>query len=510
MVLTFLIIFHPFPLQVAKLNNFYVTHNFLSFFFNHAVIYANFANEKKSLLTMASDQALSLEQKTVMRLSQQQLRFTKLLEYTAPELEEAIDRELEENPALEVDEDQPLAQEEIPRFRAYSQNTQQEDQNYDFSPADTGETLLDALLRQLTERSIDDITRTTARYIIGNIDSNGYLRRPLQGIINDMAFGPSINVDEATARKALEIVQDFEPYGVGASDLRECLRLQLVHLPSTQVTKDALNIIENQFEAFSMKHSHKIITALKLSPERVKEAIDLIKSLNPKPGAAFASSLDTSNVIVPDLNVNVEDGEISISTNNRIPELTIDRTFSEAMAELNANADKKAKKGNEFIISRYNDARDFIKILKQRQETLMNVMTAIVKIQKEYFLTQNIYRLQPMMIKDIAALTGYDLSVISRATTNKHVNTPWGIFPLRFFFSDSIGTENSEDVEVLTNRKIEAEITKIVEKEDKKHPLSDEKIRLEMFRKGYDVSRRTIAKYRDRKGIPVARLRKEM
>lgn len=460
---------------------------------------------------MASDQTLSLEQKTVMRLSMQQLRFTKLLEYTAPELEEAIERELEENPALEIDEDQPAPEEEIPRYRLYSQgNNSSEDQTYDFSPPDSGETLLDALLRQLSERTMPDLVRTTARYIIGNIDTNGYLRRPLQGIINDMAFGPGINVDEKTAEEALGIVRDFEPYGVGASDLRECLMLQLVHLPKTQISEDALKIIDQQFEAFTMKHSHKLVSTLKLTPERVKEAVDLIKTLNPKPGASFASSMDTSNVIVPDLNVNVEDNEISISTNNRIPELTIDRTFSEAVAELQATADRKAKKGNEFILSRYNDARDFIKILKQRQETLMNVMTAIVKIQKEYFLTQNIYRLKPMMIKDISALTGYDLSVVSRATTNKHVNTPWGIFPLRFFFSDTIGGENAEEVEVLTNRKIEAEITKIVEEEDKRHPLSDEKIRLEMEKKGYDVSRRTIAKYRDRKGIPVARLRKEM
>lgn len=460
---------------------------------------------------MASDQTLALEQKTVMRLSALQLRFTKMLEYTAPELEEAIERELEENPALEIDEDQVDPQEEIPRYRLYSPNNQaSEEQNFDFSPPDSGETLFDALLRQLSERNIPDLTRTTARYIIGNIDSNGYLRRPLAGIINDMAFGPGIEVDEKTAQEALDIVRNFEPYGVGATDLKECLWLQLIHLPKTQASQDALNIIENQFEAFSMKHSHKLSSALKISPQRVKVAVELIKSLNPKPGAAFASSLDTSNVIVPDLNVNVEDGEISISTNNRIPELTIDRTFSEAVAELNANADRRAKKGNEFILSRYNDARDFIRILKQRQETLMNVMTAIVKIQKEYFLTQNIYRLKPMMIKDISAMTGYDLSVVSRATTNKHVNTPWGIFPLRFFFSDSIGSDNAEDVDVLTNRKIEAEIKKIVDQEDKAHPLSDEKIRQAMLAKGYDVSRRTIAKYRDRTGIPVARLRREM
>lgn len=460
--------------------------------------------------TMAHDQSLALEQKTVMRLSQQQLKFTKLLEYTAPELEEAIDRELEENPALEVDEEQSEPRQETPLFRMYSSHNQNDDQSYDFSPPDTGESLLDALLRQLSERTLPDLVRTTARYIIGNIDSNGYLRRPLDGIVNDMAFGPGINVDETTAREALKVVQDFEPYGVGASNLQECLKLQLEHLPLSQTSKDALEIINNQFEAFSMKHSHKLVSTLKLTPERVKEAVALIRSLNPKPGAAFSSSMDTSNVIVPDLNVNVEDGQISISTNNRIPELTIDRTFSEAMAQLNATASRKAKKGNEFIINRYNDARDFIKILKQRQETLMNVMSAIVKIQKEYFLTQNIYMLKPMMIKDISAITGYDLSVVSRATTNKHVNTPWGVFPLRFFFSDSIGAENSEETDVLTNRKIEAEIIKIVENEDKRRPLSDEKIRDAMLKKGYEVSRRTIAKYRDRKGIPVARLRKEM
>ena len=463
---------------------------------------------------MASDQNLSLEQRTVMRLSALQLRFTKLLEYTAPELEEAVERELEENPALEVDEDQTPQQEEIPHYRLYSPQNQREEQNYDFSPPDSGETLLEALLRQLSEKNLPDLTRTAARYIIGNIDSNGYLRRPLDGIINDMAFGPGIIVDRATAEEALEVVRNFEPYGVGATDLRECLRLQLVHLQDNPAAADALDIIDNQFEAFTMKHSHRLMSSLKLSAERVKAAVDLIRSLNPKPGAVFASSLDTSNVIIPDINVNVEDGEISISTNNRIPELTIDRTFSEAVSEMSVvagkKADKNVAKGNEFILSRYNDARDFIKILKQRQETLMNVMAAIVKIQKEYFLTQNIYRLKPMMIKDISALTGYDLSVVSRATTNKHVNTPWGVFPLRFFFSDSIGTENSEEVDVLTNRKIEAEIMKIVDAENKKHPLSDEKIRLEMEKKGYDVSRRTIAKYRDRKGIPVARLRKEM
>ena len=233
---------------------------------------------------MASDQKLALEQKTVMRLSAQQLRFTKLLEYTAPELEEAIDRELEENPALEIDPDQISPQEERPVFRPFASHHQgNDDQSFEFSPPDTSETLLDVLLRQLSERSIPELTRTTARFIIGNIDSNGYLRRPLQGVINDMAFGPGITVDPDTALEALNLVKNFEPYGVGAENLMECLKLQLLHMPKTQTVEDAILIIEKQFEAFSMKHTHKIVSALKLTAHRVKEAVELIKGLNPKP-----------------------------------------------------------------------------------------------------------------------------------------------------------------------------------------------------------------------------------
>ena len=325
-----------------------------------------------------------------------------------------------------------------------------------------------------------------------------------------MAFGPGIEVSVDEAQTALDTVKDLEPYGVGASDLRECLLIQLRHLSESQERDDAIKIIDSQFEAFSMKHTHRIITGLKMDKERVKNAIDLIVSLNPKPGASINPDSENANIIIPDLIINNEDGDLSVALNNRIPELDIDRSFSEAVREMEATAKKRAKKGSEFVITRFNDAKDFIRILKQRQETLISVMTAIMKIQEEYFQTQDIYRLKPMMIKDVAALTGFDLSVISRATNNKYVATPWGIFPLRFFFSDSIGDEGDDTTEILTNRKIEAEISALVEKEDKRHPLSDEKIRQEMQERGYDVSRRTVAKYRDRQGIPVARLRKEM
>ena len=460
---------------------------------------------------MPSGQSLALDQRLTMRLSAQQLRFVKLLEFNAPELEDAIEREIEDNPALEVVEEAPQQEQELPRYRTDVNNTSVDDwSNYDFSPADSGETLYDSLLRQLSERNLSENELNAAKYIVGNLDSNGYLRRQLPNIINDMAFGPGIEVSVDEAQTALDTVKDLEPYGVGASDLRECLLIQLRHLSESQERDDAIKIIDSQFEAFSMKHTHRIITGLKMDKERVKNAIDLIVSLNPKPGASINPDSENANIIIPDLIINNEDGDLSVALNNRIPELDIDRSFSEAVREMEATAKKRAKKGSEFVITRFNDAKDFIRILKQRQETLISVMTAIMKIQEEYFQTQDVYRLKPMMIKDVAALTGFDLSVISRATNNKYVATPWGIFPLRFFFSDSIGDEGDDTTEILTNRKIEAEISALVEKEDKRHPLSDEKIRQEMQERGYDVSRRTVAKYRDRQGIPVARLRKEM
>lgn len=461
---------------------------------------------------MNPGQSLALDQRLALRLTAQQLRFVKLLELTAPELDDAVEKELEDNPALEAIDSEGTPADDVPRYRLEARNTSADDYaDYDFAPADSEESLYDSLLRQLSERNLPDNVRQAAEYMIGSLDSNGYLRRPLESLINDMAFGPGIEVSPEEAAEALETIRGLEPYGVGATDLRDCLRLQLFHLPESQQRDDALQIIDTQFEAFSMKHTHRIISALRIGKTRVKDAIDLILTLNPKPGASVDSSSYRSNIIVPDLVVGNDDGQLTVSLNNRIPELAIDRTFSEAVKEMENSASKrKSRKGQEFVISRYNDARDFIRILRQRQETLLKVMTAIMKIQEEYFRTEDVYRLKPMMIKDIAAMTGLDISVISRATNNKHVATPWGIFPLRFFFSDSIGEEGDDSSEALTNRKVEAEIAAIVEGEDKRHPLSDEKIKDMMEARGYEVSRRTVAKYRDRQGIPVARLRKEL
>lgn len=452
-------------------------------------------------------QDLTLDQRTVTRLTQQQLRFVKLLELNAPELDEAVERELEDNPALAVDED--ISSEDTDRYPLFYK-AQAAAPDIPFAPADESESLYDHLTAQLAEKNLSAEVEAGARYIIGSLDSNGYLLRSLPHLLDDMAFGPGIILTREQGEQALKAVRSLDPAGIGARDLRDCLEMQLDALPPSEQRDDALRIIREAYEQFTKKHTHRIISLLKLSAERVDAALTLILSLNPKPGNALSHDpAQESNVIIPDFIVNNEDGEITITLNNKVPELRIEQSFESAMADLNRIPKGKAKTGSEFIVSRFNDARDFIRILTQRQQTMMTVMTAIVKIQKDYFLTEDVYQLRPMMIKNVSEITGLDFSVISRATNNKFVATPWGTFPLRFFFSDSIG-EADDEGNAATNRKIEAEIKTLVDNEDKRHPLSDQKIMEEMIGRGYDVSRRTVAKYRDRQGIPVARLRKEM
>lgn len=460
---------------------------------------------------MSTQQKLEVTQKLGTRLSLQHLRFVRMLELTAPELDEAVERELEDNPALGVEESGEEEREDRKYQPAYGYTSQRGEQDEQtFAPADESYTLYDQLIVQLSERQLDAGAEAAARFIIGSLDSNGYLHRSLREIIDDMAFGPGIEISMEEAEEGLRAVKSLDPPGIGAADLQECLEMQLKAMPASEVRDDALGVIEKAYEAFTMKHKHRIVSALKIDAGRVDAAIDLILTLNPKPGAALGNDpMDASNVIVPDYVVTNEDGQLVISLNNKIPELRIEQSFEQAMHNLERTPKGRPKKGSEFIVSRYNDARDFIKILRQRQETMMTVMTAIVKIQHDYFTTEDVYRLKPMMIKNVADLTGLDISVISRVTSNKFVSLPWGIFPMRFFFSDTIG-EEKEGTEAATNRKIEARIASLIEEEDKRHPLSDRKIMEEMQKLGYDLSRRTVAKYRDRQGIPVARLRKKM
>ena len=436
-------------------------------------------------------------------LTQQQLRFVRMLELNAPEIEEAVERELEENEALEEKEE--TTEEDMRRYPLYTRSQSQQPE-YEAPIPDTGMNLYDYLNAQLAERNLPPRVEQGARYIIGNLDSNGYLRGDLRGLMDQMAFREGIDLTPEEGEEALRTVQSLDPPGIGAANLQECLRLQLEAMPKGKIRDLALRIINEAYHEFTLKHKPRIAIRLGADRKDIDEAVALITTLNPKPGAAMSSDpSDTANTVVPDFIIDDSDGELTLSLNNRMPELQVSQTFEQAMAGLERTPAGRPRKGSEYIVSRYNDARDFIRILSQRQQTMMTVMSAILKIQEEYFRTRNVYALRPMMIKDVADVTGLDLSVISRATNNKYVATSWGVFPLRFFFS-----EKKEGAEEQTNRKIEARLKSLVDAEDKRHPLSDQRLTEEMNTLGFDLSRRTVAKYRDRLGIPVARLRKEM
>ncbi len=461
-----------------------------------------------------------------LHLTQQQLRFVELLEMNAQELDEAVERELADNPALEVLDPEAEAdkrrEDETPVYLRYARQSDPDARDVEFAPPDQSESLYDHLRMQISQRHLPADVAALAEYIIGNLDGNGYLRRSPAGMADDIAIARGVEVAPQLMDRALEEVRRLEPAGVGAENLRESLLLQLKRLPESEARDDARRILQDYFDAFTMRHSHRIISGLHLSRERLDAANSLILTLNPKPGGAYGGAESTAaGVIVPDYIVSRESGELYISLNNRIPELAIGESFREAMRGIELKAGRP-RKGTEFIRDRYRSASDFINTLRQRQQTMLDVMTAIVNHQRAYFESGDVYALKPMMLKDIERITGYDKSVISRATNNKYVSMPWGaVMPLRSFFSDTVGSvekrppssdseaDGESDGGELTNRQIEAALCELVAAEDKKHPLSDEKLRCELLARGYEVSRRTVAKYRDRAGILVARLRKE-
>lgn len=454
---------------------------------------------------MDKGQKQGLSQTIGQQMSLQQMQLARMLELSAPELDERVRNELEANQALaDAAEESPAEPQSLPVwFRPQSGND-----DFQFTPVDDSYSLYDALKRQVDVRELDPGIIPIVYYIIDSLEPSGYLSRTVSEIVDDLAFGPGIIVSEQRVQEALDIVRSLDPPGVGASNLQDALLLQILAKPDSKVRNNALRIIRDAYDAFAKKHNSKIANLLRLSDEDTEEALKLIQSLNPKPGAAIGNdALDSSNIIIPDFIIDTDDGDINIILNNHFPELRIEQSFSQAMEELRKLPRNKRGNDAKFIIDRYNNARDFIQLISQRQKNMMAVMSAIVKIQEDYFRTRDVYSLKPMMIKDIAELTGLDFSVISRATNNKYVQTPWGIFPLRFFFSDAIGKEGSGS-DVATNRQVEAAIRELIDKEDKAKPLSDRVIALEMQKRGFDLSRRTVAKYRDRIGIPVARLRK--
>jgi len=483
-----------------------------------------------------------LQQKLVQKLSPQQIQLIKLLEVPTMQLEQRIKKEIEENPVLEegreeeerFDDQQSqeeedfdngqddefsledyLPDDETPSYRLASNNYSADDKKTDI-PYSTGTSFHEHLQSQLGLRILNEREKMLAEYLIGNIDEDGYLRRDIEAIVNDIAFSQNIMTDERELLDILEIIQDFDPPGVGARDLQESLALQLKHKLKT-ATEDnkaldlAYKIINNHFNEFTKKHYEKIIQKLNLSDEELKEAIDIILKLNPKPGSAYSNPLNkNSQHITPDFILENVDGQLVLSLNSKnVPDLRVSRTYANMLEAYQNNKDrsKQQKDAISFVKQKLDSAKWFIDAIKQRQNTLMLTMEAILDYQKEYFKEGNETLLRPMILKDIAERTNLDISTISRVVNSKYIQTHFGIFPLKYFFSEGMQTDSGEEV---STREIKKILQECIENEDKKKPLTDEKLAKILQEKGYQIARRTVAKYREQLNIPVARMRKEL
>lgn len=469
------------------------------------------------------------ETRQLQRLTPMQVRFVRMLEMSEPELEDEVNRALDEMPALEAlpNNDSTLADNE---FNETAEQMQAADYRDDDIPSHWLESraasagpayipvaendepsLYEYLKGQLDELPIDDNVRNRAIHVIGNLDENGYLKRTYAQIADDITFSTSTETSENQVKQAADIVRSLEPAGIGAMDLKDCLLLQLSRLPEDRTTALAVKIISKNFDNLSLKHFDKISERYSLSDNELRDVIDLIRSLNPKPGSSIGESrlVSTSSIIVPDLIVDVDGSEISLTLNSRLPELSLQKSFTEDFSNSLANNARHKNEDAIFIRSRREEATMFIKALEMRQQTLFNVMSAIIQWQRDFFLTGDEEKLRPMILKDVAAMTGYDMSTVSRATSGKYVSTPAGIYPLKFFFNEK-SPASSDDAASISSLQIGNTIKKLIETENKQSPLTDRELTAMLKEKGLNVARRTVAKYRERLGFPVARMRREI
>jgi RNA polymerase sigma-54 factor len=484
-----------------------------------------------------ADQKLSLQQKLLQKLSPQQIQVIKLLEIPTIQLEQRIKSELEENPILELienddsnesyddtessSEDSPqndefsledyLNEEDIPNYRLNANNYSKDDKQVEM-PYSSDLSFHDSLIEQLGLTNLNEEEEKIAEYIIGNIDEDGYLRRDLLAISDDLAFHMNMDVKIDKLEHLLDIIQDFDPPGVGARDLQECLLLQIMRKRGNDSTCLASKIIQYNFEEFTKKHYDKIQRKYEITDDELKEAIDEILKLNPKPGSSYSNPMTKSNqVIVPDFLLENIDGELVLSLNQKnVPDLQLSSTYMDLLKSYSSNkggATKDQKEAMMFMKQKLDSAKWFIDAIRQRHQTLYVTMSEIIKFQKEFFMEGDETKLKPMILKDIADLTGLDISTISRVSNSKYIQTHFGIYPLKYFFSEGLQTESGEEV---STREIKKILKECVDSEDKKNPVTDEKLALILKEKSYIVARRTVAKYREQLGIPVARMRKEL
>jgi len=465
------------------------------------------------------NESLSLETslKQQQRLTPLQVQFVRMLEMTTPEFEETVRRAIDEMPALEATD--PDEETDVPTIDThtdddptplYNRRTNNYSPDYEYYDAaaaapERAETLMESLAAQLALTDMDDTDCIIAANIIGNLDDNGYITRDLQSIADDISTRTDIIVDTGQVNRVWQKVRQLDPAGIGAVDLRDCLLLQLKRLPRSIQVDNATEIVGHYFDMFSKMHYKPLMSALDIDDEKLKEALAVIKRLNPKPGSTFASGRaddDTPRHVVPDFAVDIDGDRLTLTMLSRIPELTIDRTFAE---DTPITTRSRRDAANLFIRRKRDEAQDFIKVLSMRQETLYRVMQAIVKLQRDFFMTGEESLIKPMILKDIKELTGYGLSVISRATAGKYVTTPHGTYALKSLFNERPKEDNDT-----SSHQIFAAMRALIDSEDSNHPLSDERITQMLTSQGYDIARRTVAKYRERLGFPVARLRKRL
>jgi len=477
-----------------------------------------------------------LQQKLLQKLSPQQIQMIKLLEIPAIQLEQRIKKELEENPVLEEgNEDTYSEQEEIkeeqsgdqqdefsledymqdddiPSYRLNAQNYSTDDKREDI-PFSLGNTFREQLKSQLGLRRLSDEQEVLAEYVLGNIDDDGYLRRDLEAVADDLAFSVGLETSYESLHEVLMIIQEFDPAGVGARSLQECLLLQIRRNGNDNpVTDRAKSILKNHFEEFTNKHYDKIIQRLNITEEELKLALEEILRLNPKPGGAMDDSQSKSfHHIVPDFILDENEGSLQLYLNsNNVPELRLSRTYSDMFESYNANkasASKDEKDAITFVKQKLDSARWFIDAIRQRQNTMLLTMNAILEYQENYFFEGDETRMRPMILKDIADMTDLDISTISRVANSKYIQTHFGIYALKYFFSEGMQTDSGEEV---STREIKKILQDCIDAEEKRKPLTDDRLSAILNEKGYQIARRTVAKYREQLGLPVARLRKEL
>ncbi|MEO5603812.1 MAG: RNA polymerase factor sigma-54 [Cyclobacteriaceae bacterium] len=482
-------------------------------------------------------QKLGLNQSLQQKLSPQQIQFIKLLQVPTAELENRIEEELEINPALEEGEEKevqedPNSEEEVPEPTTTEEEVDIKDylQDDDYSgykmqgDGDDGEerdmpipmstSLHEMLMNQLDYLGLDEKDFPIGKQLVGSIESDGYIRRDLESIVNDLAFSQGIETTAEDVERILKKIQNsFDPPGIAARDLQECLLLQLDRMDNGHNIDVAVakKIITECFDEFTKKHYQKIQKKLDTEDEDfVRDAIELIVKLNPKPGGGSTASMVKNQYIIPDFILTNTNSKLELALNSRnAPELRISRSYTEMFKAYHKSnkRDKKLKEAVTFVKQKLDAAKWFIDAIKQRQQTLLRTMKAIVDFQYDFFLEGDETKLKPMILKDIASMINMDISTVSRVASSKAIQTDFGIFPLKYFFSEGISTDSGEEV---SSREVKQIIKDIIGSEDKDKPFSDDKLEKILNDKGYNIARRTVAKYREQLNIPVARLRKEI